>query len=987
MAQVDYNPVPSVLPNEQQPNDYIRVNAEPSAFGGAVAQGLEKLSAGADAADKFWGEVQTDDAQNNWYKESRDAVTNFLSKPAGERLKSQDALNTTLDGLTEKWGNTLGEPRQRLQFDSITRAQRERYFGGQIASASISAAHEYARDTNENSFKQAMDMAATAGSSGNEATFTVARAMALDAQNKQLMFSGTQADPNSQAQAITRANMTAATYTESLMASGPDGYKKAKDFINRPDIKPYLIHTPLNGRGQNSYDELSERLQAKADYDNGSAKGLDLLDKARSGHLPALQGVQSSFAIGDSVAQGAQRAANIPGVTTVGIPPAKVIENINNLDPQQVAGRTVWLSTGLSNDTTPGADVLDKEVAALEAKGVSRNNIIVGGLGTNYTKLNEELRARAKDVGVRFADLGPNDGVHATDGYKTFVGNLRGGAPAARASAPWFDVNSDMVKNAYAAGAGFSPGGLTKLTEVESVGNPRAVSPTGYRGLTQFGSREWAQYGTGDINDPAQNLIAAQKLAAANRSVMEARLGRKVTDAELYLAHQEGAAGAVALLSNPDLPAGSLVPAANIRANGGDANMPARAFTQKWIDRFERAQGGASGGGASPLAVAATLGMPQAGASTPAAGTPQEPGAAQVASIGNIPAASTPGQETPAEPETQPAQPAAAQPVEPKVFENPYATALQSVLTDPNMNKGEKAAAIETINKMHMAQQLNYADEERAYRLQRQQQEQASENAENKAIADLYSGKPVNTVQSIANNRDLTPAAKLRMTELAAKTASGAEVVSARASHAATNQLFADLHRTPDDPQRITGTGQIIDAFAKGHVNKDDFNFLMKQATDLRTEEGEKLASIKSEFLKGYEVAITKPNALSGVHDPLGDQNFYRFHRFVEDNVDAYVKEGKNPADLFNPSKPDYLGRPATLQPFVATMKQTLDEQVRAATQGSLEGAPAIAPSAPPPAQTQLPERPQRRPGESFSDFDQRVRDYLNAVKRSKGNP
>jgi hypothetical protein len=129
------------------------------------------------------------------------------------------------------------------------------------------------------------------------------------------------------------------------------------------------------------------------------------------------------------------------------------------------------------------------------------------------------------------------------------------------------------------------------------TGNPRAVSPTGARGDFQFISSTWARYGQGDINNPADNRAAAGRLAMDNANHLSKALGRQPTEGEVYLAHQQGAAGAAALLNHPDMNAAQALATyagvspsraqQAILVNGGNSHMTAGQFAEKWITRFE----------------------------------------------------------------------------------------------------------------------------------------------------------------------------------------------------------------------------------------------------------------------------------------------------------------------------------------------------------------------------------------------------------------
>jgi hypothetical protein len=93
----------------------------------------------------------------------------------------------------------------------------------------------------------------------------------------------------------------------------------------------------------------------------------------------------------------------------------------------------------------------------------------------------------------------------------------------------------------------------------------------------------------GGMNDSYENQI---KLGVGDlvkeRDGLRNSLGREPTNAEVYLAHQQGVSGATKLLNNPNTPAGQLVPAVNISNNAGDPSKPASAFVQHWKQAYDR---------------------------------------------------------------------------------------------------------------------------------------------------------------------------------------------------------------------------------------------------------------------------------------------------------------------------------------------------------------------------------------------------------------
>lgn len=207
-------------------------------------------------------------------------------------------------------------------------------------------------------------------------------------------------------------------------------------------------------------------------------------------------------------------------------------------------------------------------------------------------------------------------------------------------------------------------GYLAQTASIESGGDPNAVSPTGAKGLFQFTKGTAAQYGLSNPNDVVASTYAAGKLASDNSGVLTQALGRPPTAGELYLAHQQGAGTAAALLANPNAPAGQVLASIgvnprNISVNGGDPNMPAGAFAQKWTSKFGSGVGGAGGAGAPAQDPNSAVAMLGGGAVPPVrGGSPygaldtsvfgQQPGQAQPGTLQAFAASGQGGQLSPA---------------------------------------------------------------------------------------------------------------------------------------------------------------------------------------------------------------------------------------------------------------------------------------------------------------------------------------------------
>lgn len=119
---------------------------------------------------------------------------------------------------------------------------------------------------------------------------------------------------------------------------------------------------------------------------------------------------------------------------------------------------------------------------------------------------------------------------------------------------PLSQQNSDI--QTLSGGGPITKSYVNTTFRIESGGNPNAVTGSN-RGLGQFGPEEERRFGLNDANrtNPDAQARALQLEANQNRPKLTAALGRPPTEAELYIAHQQGAAGGPALLANPDKPA------------------------------------------------------------------------------------------------------------------------------------------------------------------------------------------------------------------------------------------------------------------------------------------------------------------------------------------------------------------------------------------------------------------------------------------------
>ena len=160
-----------------------------------------------------------------------------------------------------------------------------------------------------------------------------------------------------------------------------------------------------------------------------------------------------------------------------------------------------------------------------------------------------------------------------------------------------------QILSDVAAEHGLSDRIMMAVARIESGLRPWVQTGT-YKGLFQMSNKEFKKHGgKGSIWDPRENANAFANLLKANARAWERETGRPPTEAELYLMHQQGKAGAKAHLSNPDQAAWKSirkyypsdrvakkaiwgnVPSQYRKTFGSVDNITSRQFTQMWADK------------------------------------------------------------------------------------------------------------------------------------------------------------------------------------------------------------------------------------------------------------------------------------------------------------------------------------------------------------------------------------------------------------------
>jgi hypothetical protein len=228
--------------------------------------------------------------------------------------------------------------------------------------------------------------------------------------------------------------------------------------------------------------------------------------------------------------------------------------------------------------------------------------------------------------------------------------------------------------------------------------------------------------------------------------------------------------------------------------------------------------------------------------------------------------------------------------------------------------------------------------------------EETSDARESEYLQKLHSDDPKErsavTAHAIANDFNLTRQARERMINIVERETK--PETAAKISNAEATDLISRIRAPEGDPRRITDLNPVYEAYEKGKLNKSDLKFVRDEFTSMRTPDGAELGAQQDEFIKGFKSSITHANSLLGKLDPSGDQKLYEFTRNIQKKVAEYRKAGKDPRDLFDPAKPDYMGSQAALAPYQKSLKDSM-ESMAERMRSSMEASPPPAPAAPKP--------------------------------------
>jgi hypothetical protein len=171
-----------------------------------------------------------------------------------------------------------------------------------------------------------------------------------------------------------------------------------------------------------------------------------------------------------------------------------------------------------------------------------------------------------------------------------------------------------------------------------------------------------------------------------------------------------------------------------------------------------------------------------------------------------------------------------------------------------------------------------------------------------------------------------------------------AEGKPARENARLVQELFTRMYLPSDDPNAITQATQLTPYIAKG-LTPQGHGTLVAELAKLKNPEGRDFQVDLHNAIQTGHGMLTR--SLLAFQPDIADEAAYRFRVDLQNKVDQYRKEGRDPRDLITPGKPDYALDPKRVQSFLPSMKDAVKsvadaERVRT-TSANAAPAPEVA--------------------------------------------
>lgn len=171
--------------------------------------------------------------------------------------------------------------------------------------------------------------------------------------------------------------------------------------------------------------------------------------------------------------------------------------------------------------------------------------------------------------------------------------------------------------------------------------------------------------------------------------------------------------------------------------------------------------------------------------------------------------------------------------------------------------------------------------------------------------------------------------------------------------------LWDRVHLPDGDPNKITNENDLNSYMGRG-LTVENINTLRSEMLGKKTAAGQAEGDLKKGFTDIAKGKLSKSNPLTGIRDPVGDEQYQKFLSNFSSDYSKKRQEGKSAQELLNPDSPDYMGKSITQ--YVRSNQQIMKDLVKSQAK--------VAPSVPEKAAN--PPTP-RQPGESAANYLKRI--------------
>ncbi len=137
--------------------------------------------------------------------------------------------------------------------------------------------------------------------------------------------------------------------------------------------------------------------------------------------------------------------------------------------------------------------------------------------------------------------------------------------------------------------------------------------------------------------------------------------------------------------------------------------------------------------------------------------------------------------------------------------------------------------------------------------------------------------------------------------------------------------LYGRIHLPDGDPKKLTDENELNQYFGHG-LSFADMNRLRAEMQGKETEAGKIESDLKKQVIDIAKGKLTKSNPLTGIRDPIGDEQMARFMVHFFDDYKKQRDSGKTATELLNPDSKDYLGK--NISSYVRSPQQVLQDLV-----------------------------------------------------------